>query len=177
MKPRDRIGDVEREVIDVRVGRPRRTGALQHFPGAAGDTLRAMLGHLLPGADAVVDLAAFVDEHLDDPLGRGDRRAGMPPTSQLLADGVRAYADNSFLDMTDEEQRDVIGRLRRGELGDEGKELVDRLLAKALHGYLSHPDVWERIGFNGPAYPEGYAWIDVAEVAARHEQKRGWERL
>jgi hypothetical protein len=51
------------------------------------------------------------------------------------------------------------------------------LLDKALAGYLAHPDTWARIGFNGPAYPEGYAWIGTAEVVARHDGKPGWDRL
>jgi hypothetical protein len=72
-------------------------------------------------------------------------------------------------------------RMRNGdadtELGLPAKEFVDRLLDKALAGYLAHPDTWIRIGFTGPAYPEGYAWIGPAEALARHERKPGWDKL
>jgi hypothetical protein len=57
------------------------------------------------------------------------------------------------------------------------REFVDRVLDKALTGYLAHPEIWDRIGFTGPAYPEGYAWIGPAEAVARRERKFGWDRL
>jgi hypothetical protein len=75
----------------------------------------------------------------------------------------------------------MIGRMRRGEADDElglpAKLFIDRLLDKALTGYLAHPDTWVRVGFHGPAYPVGYAWIGPAAAKARHDQKRGWESL
>jgi hypothetical protein len=75
----------------------------------------------------------------------------------------------------------LIGRMRNGDADDElgmpAKDFIDRLLDKALAGYLAHPDTWTRIGFTGPAYPEGYAWIGPAEVIARHARKPGWDRL
>jgi hypothetical protein len=71
--------------------------------------------------------------------------------------------------------------MRRGqadeELGLPVREFIDRLLVKALAGYLAHPDTWERIGFNGPAYPNGYAWINPTAVARRHQGFPGASRL
>jgi hypothetical protein len=71
--------------------------------------------------------------------------------------------------------------MRRGDadtaLGLPARDFVDRVLALALAGYLSHPDTWERIGFSGPAYPEGYAWISPPAVARRHGGFPGAERL
>jgi hypothetical protein len=67
--------------------------------------------------------------------------------------------------------------MRPGEADDElavpATAVVERLLDKALTGYLAHPDTWERIGFDGFTYPEGYAWIGPVEVAARHDHKPG----
>lgn len=177
MKPIARLGAPERSVVEARRADGYAHTDLQHFHDHVAETLRSLLTHLLPGVPATIDLGAFVDTHLDVALGRGDQRSGMPPTPQLILDGVTAAADNNFLDMTSDEQRDVIRQLRRGELGDIGKEFIDRLFDKALQGYLAHPDTWARIGFNGPAYPEGYAWIDTAEVAARHDKKAGWDKL
>ncbi|MBK5222224.1 MAG: gluconate 2-dehydrogenase subunit 3 family protein [Acidimicrobiia bacterium] len=130
---------------------------------------------------AEIDLASFVDSHADAALGRGDRRDGAPPTPDLFVQGVTTLAEHGFTEMPEAERRDVVRRLRHGEelagLGAHGKDFIDRLLETALQGYLAHPDTWERIGFNGPAYPEGYAWIGAAEVVARHDRKAGWGQL
>jgi hypothetical protein len=144
-------------------------------------TLRALLGRLLPGVPATIDLASFVDAHTGRPLGRGDRRQGQPAEPELFAAGLEALAQVGFADQTEEDQGALLSRMRRGEADDElavpAKEFVDRLLDKALIGYLAHPDTWDRIGFTGPAHPEGYAWIGPAEVRARHARKPGWDKL
>jgi hypothetical protein len=49
-----------------------------------------------------------------------------------------------------------------------------KLMQKAVAGYCAHPKVWMRIGFYGPAYPEGYVWVSAAEVQSRHERKPGY---
>ena len=179
MKPLDRIGEVERAVIEERLA----TGyghLLQRFAEHEA-TLRVLVEQLLPGVAANIDLAAFVDAHTGQPMGRGDRRDGLPPESDLFAAGLDALAKSGFVDASEQDQRDLIGRMRRGEadqeLGVPAKDFVDRLLDKALSGYLAHPDAWMRIGFTGPAYPEGYAWIGPAQAVARHEKKPGWQRL
>lgn len=143
--------------------------------------LRALLDRLLPGVAGNIDLAAFVDAHTGKPMGRGDRHDGLPAEPNLFAVGLEALATAGFTAMNEDDQRTLIGRIRRGdadeELGMPAKDFVDRLLDKALAGYLAHPDTWIRIGFSGPAYPDGYAWIGPAEAVARHDKKPGWERL
>ena len=177
MKPLGKIGTREREVLEGRRRGVDRSGPPSHFDELGMQTMRVFIDRLLPGVPAQIDVAAFVDEHLEAPLGRGDRKAGMPPTHELIAEHIAAFGRERFTELTASEQVDVIRRLRNGHLGEQPKEFVDRLLAKALMGYLSHPDAWARIGFNGPAYPQGYAWIDPAEVAARHDKKKGWDKL
>jgi AcrR family transcriptional regulator len=179
VKPLDRIGTEERAVIAERAT----TGyaaPLVHF-GSHEALLRSLLDRLLPGVPSTIDLAAFVDAHTWRPMGRGDRRAGVPAEPELFAAGLSALADAGFVAMGADEQRRLIMRMRRGDadadLGVPAKEFVDRLLDKALAGYLAHPDTWRRIGFNGPAYPDGYAWIGSAEAVARHKRDVGWERL
>lgn len=181
MKPLQRVGTVERSVVEERRDRGYHNAELRYFGGRLQPTLRAVLERLLPGVPANIDLVSFVDAHADQALGRGDRRNGLPPTPDLFVVGLTALADDGFADMSEPEQREIIRSLRHGaeygELGVYAKEFIDRLLEKALQGYLAHPDTWVRIGFNGPAYPEGYSWIDPAEVAARHQKKAGWDRL
>jgi hypothetical protein len=181
MKRLDQLGPTEQAVIEER----RRGGygrdALERYGGALETELRALLARLLPGVPESIDLAAFVDVHAEDPIGRGDRSPGLPPIAELFRLGLQALADFGFARLPAEEQDRLIARMRRGQADEEfglpAKEFVDRLLVTALAGYLAHPDTWERIGFNGPAYPNGYAWINPTAAARRHEGFPGASRL
>ena len=154
--------------------------ALEHFAEQESE-LRALIARLVPGVPETIDLAGFVDAHAGDPIGRGDRSPGLPEATELFRLGLEALRELGFVRLAVEEQNRLIGRMRNGqadeELGFPAKEFVDRLLVKALAGYLAHPDTWERIGFNGPAYPNGYAWINPTAVARRHEGFPGASRL
>jgi hypothetical protein len=179
VKPLDRIGTRERAVIEERLA----TGygaPLARFADVE-PTLRALVERLLPGVAASIDLAAFVDTHTGRRLGRGDRRAGLPAEPDLFDAGLAALRDRGFAAMGEHDQATLIGRMRRGdadvELGVPAKDFVDGVLDKALAGYLAHPGTWLRIGFTGPAYPDGYAWIGPAEAIARRDKKPGWDRL
>jgi hypothetical protein len=180
VKARDQLGAKELQVIEERRRSGYRREVLEHFAGFESE-LRALIARLLPGVPETIDLAGFVDEHADNPIGRGDRAPGLPPAPDLLRRGLGALRDLGFSRNAPEEQDRLIARMRRGEadneLGLPAKEFVDRLLVKALAGYLAHPDTWERIGFNGPAYPNGYAWITPTAVARRHEGFPGASRL
>jgi len=181
VKPLERIGDRERAVIEERSATGYGVAELQYFGGPGEATLRSLLELLLPGVPANIDLVGFLDAHTGKPMGRGDRRDGLPPEPDLFTTGLAALDDAGFNELSEHEQRALIGRIRRGQADDElgvpAKDFVDRLLDKALAGYLAHPDTWIRIGFTGPAYPEGYAWIGPAAVRARHDKQRGWESL
>jgi hypothetical protein len=172
------LGQREQAVVEER----RRTGYhVEQLRFAEFEpVLRALVERLLPGVPETIDLAAFVDSHAEHSLGRGDRKAGVPPAPELLRQGLAAVDSLGFTDLDDEAKDALIGRLRRGEadeLGFAAKEFIDRLLILACAGYLAHPDGWERIGFNGPAFPEGYAWISRGATARRHEGFAGAGRL
>ncbi len=180
MKRLETLGRRERTVIEERRQTGYRVERLARFREFE-PTLRALVARLLPGAPETIDLAAFVDSHAAHSLGRGDRKRGLPPVPDLLREGLRALASRGFATLDVAAQEALIGRMRRGEadeeLGLEAKEFVDRLLVLACAGYLAHPDAWERIGFNGPAYPEGYAWISKGATARRHDGFAGAGRL
>jgi hypothetical protein len=175
------LGEKERALVEERRRTGYRVEKLTRFGGDVEPHLRALVEVLLPGIETDLDLAAFVDTHAEHTLGRGDRAPGVPPPPQLLRQGLEALARRHFSTMPETEQRSLVTHMRRGEadtaLGLPAKDFVDRLLLLALAGYLSHPDTWERIGFNGPAYPEGYAWIAQWAVARRHEGFAGAGRL
>jgi hypothetical protein len=180
VKARDQLGAKELQVIEERRRSGYRREALQHFL-AFEPELRALIARLLPGVPDAIDLAGFVDAYAENPIGRGDRSPGLPPVPELIRLGLGALRDLGFARLPTDEQDRLIARMRRGqadaELGLPAKEFVDRLLVKALAGYLAHPDTWERIGFNGPAYPNGYAWITPTAAARRHEGFPGAARL
>ena len=179
MKPRAALGRRERDVIDSRRETGYRVERLRF--AAAEPTLRALVARLLPGIPETIDLAAFVDSHAGHSLGRGDRKPGLPPNEELLGQGLMALQARGFDRLDEAAQEALIRRMRRGhadqELGFAAKDFVDRLLTLTCAGYLAHPDGWERIGFNGPAYPEGYAWISRGATARRHEGFVGSGRL
>lgn len=181
MKKLETLGEKERAVIEERRRGGYRQESLSRFGGELEPHLRALVARLLPGVDAGIDLVSFVDGHADHPIGRGDRAPGVPAIPELLRGGLEGLAELGFAERSEGEQDALIGRMRRGdadaELGLPAKVFIDRLLVLALAGYLAHPDTWERIGFNGPAYPEGYAWISRGAVSRRHEGFVGAERL
>jgi hypothetical protein len=181
VKELESLGPSERAVIEERRRTGYRRDSLEQLGGALEPQLRALIERLLPGVPENIDLAGFVDGHLDHSLGRGDRGPDIPPVPELFRRGLAALAERGFADLAEAEQDRLINRMRRGEADEElglpAKEFVDRLLVKAAAGYLAHPDTWERIGFNGPAYPEGYAWIGKAATVARHEGFPGAARL
>jgi hypothetical protein len=173
------LGRRERAVVDSR----RATGyRVDRFRFAEAEpTLRALVARLLPGLPETIDVASFVDSHADHSLGRGDRKARLPPNEELLRQGLTALQARAFDRLDHAAQDELIRRMRHGEGDDElgfaAKDFIDRLLTLACAGYLAHPDGWERIGFNGPAYPEGYAWISRGATARRHEGFAGSGRL
>jgi len=181
VKRLDQLGSKEQALIEERRRSGYRRESLEHYGGALEAELRALVARLLPGVPESIDLAGFVDAHADDPIGRGDRAPGLPPADELFRRGLQALAEFGFARMSAEDQDRLIARMRRGqadeELGLPAKEFVDRLLVKALAGYLAHPDTWQRIGFNGPSYPNGYAWITPTAVARRHDGFPGASRL
>ena len=180
MKAREQLGRKELQVVEERRRSGYRRETLEQFADFESE-LRTLIARLLPGVQDAIDLAGFVDAHADDPIGRGDRSPGLPPVPDLFRSGLSALRDFGFARLPDEEQDRLIDRMRRGqadqELGMPAREFVDRLLVKALAGYLAHPDAWERIGFNGPAFPNGYAWINPTAVARRHDGFPGASRL
>ena len=181
MKKLETLGRKERELIEERRRSGYRVERLERYGGELEPQLRALIARLLPGVPQTIDLAAFVDTHATHTLGRGDRAPGVPPAHELFAQGLAALARRGFAGAGEEEQDALIRRMREGqadeELGLPAREFVDRLLVHAVAGWLAHPDTWERIGFNGPAYPEGYAWLAPGATRRRHEGFPGAARL
>lgn len=162
---------------------------LRNFPEPTGAILRAVLKRLIP-QDEDIDLAAFVNATADAPLGRGDQLPGMPSGSELLRQGLigieeaaRELYGGGFTDLAPQQQDDLLAAVAADAVpGSSWRTLpagyfLQALYGKALHGYLSDPRVWRRIGFMGPSYPEGYVWLGRKQVGQRHARQPGWEKL
>lgn len=178
----------ERSVVEDRMTTMFRRASLENFTMDEGRLMGALLARIIP-QDEGIDLVGFMDRYADDSLGRGDKRAGMPQGAELIRIGLRGLAETcssrgiAFEDSPPDVQDEIIAEMQQGALRGGAWDQVPsdqfflRFTSKALHGYYSHPLVWMRIGFPGAAYPEGYSWVGLAQVRARHDRKPGWDVL
>jgi hypothetical protein len=143
---------------------------------------------LMPGAVPAEVLAAFVDEHFDAQLGRGDERIGVMPRAELVPAGFRVLDDeahrrrgSSFVDLNQTERDRLLADAEAGRL--EGPERFDaaewfrRIRDLLLLGYGSDPRGMVEMGFPGPSYAKGHVWLGEAEIARRAEHAPRHEEL
>jgi hypothetical protein len=147
-----------------------------------GAVAAAVAARLLPGSAVPPEaLASFLDESYDRQLGRGDERAGVAPTAELIPAGLDLLAGRNFTQLSESEQDELLAAAERGEL--EGGERFDssvwfkRIRGKFLLGYGSDPRAMVQMGYPGPSYQPGHIWLDRGEVAARVKRKPGYLRL
>lgn len=162
---------------------------LTHFSETQAAIMRAALDRLVPQSEGV-DLVGFIDGRINDALGRGDRQPGMPGEVDVIRIGLKgldeaaqALHGQSFVELTGEQQDEVLRRVQKNEAPGDAWQRVPasyffaRFYSRALTGYFAHPRVWIRIGFYGASYPEGYAWLGRGQVKQRHERAPGWDRM
>jgi Gluconate 2-dehydrogenase subunit 3 len=179
----------ERAIYDERMASNFRRDKLENFSDDEAALMRAVLMRLIP-EDEGVDLVGFIDAYLNTPLGRGDRRPGMPEPKELFTLGLQGIDQAStelhgkrFRELHGDAQDSVLRAVSNGSAPGAVFQQIpsdyffERFYGKALHGYLAHPRVWMRIGFPGAAYPEGYVWVNKGEVRRRHERGIGWKTL
>jgi hypothetical protein len=152
------------------------------------DLVIAVASSLMPGAVPAEVLAAFVDEHFDAQLGRGDERIGVMPRGELIPAGFRVLDDearrrrgSSFVDLPDTERDRLLADAEGGSLeGPEGFDAAEwfrRVRDLLLLGYGSDPRGMVEMGFPGPSYAKGHVWLGEAEIARRAEHAPGHEEL
>jgi gluconate 2-dehydrogenase gamma chain len=162
---------------------------IENFSEVETSTMRAAIRRLIP-EDEGIDLVGFMDWAVEKPLGRGDRRPGMPGELELyrlgllgLDQAAQARSGQDFRAHGGEEQDSVLSAVQNGSAPGAVWQQIppdyffERFYAKLLHGYFAHPRVWMRIGFMGASYPEGYTWVTKGQVKQRHERQIGWDRL
>src|SRR4051812_15930252 len=84
------------------------------------ETVFAFVERLLPGAAVPAWVVAkFIDEHLDEPMGRSDEKAALMPRAELAMTGFRQLdeaAGGDFAKVASEQQRELLTRAEKGEL-------------------------------------------------------------
>ena len=179
----------ERAIYDERMASSFARERLENFSEDEAALMRAVLKRLIP-EDEGVDLVGFIDAYVDNPLGRGDRKPGMPETKELFKLGLQGIDQSSgemhakpFRELDGDAQDAVLRAISNGSApGAVFRQIpsdyfFQRFYGKALHGYFAHPLVWMRIGFPGAAYPEGYVWVNKGETRMRHQRRIGWKTL
>lgn len=148
----------------------------------------SVMARLLPETVPPQALAAFVDEHFDRQLGRGDDRVGLLPREELIPRGLQLLDGEArdrharrFDQLSADEQDALLAAAERGELPAVDRfdwaTWFRRLRALALLALGSDPRGMVFMGFPGPSYRPGHVWLDEGEVAARAARRRGYLQL
>jgi len=158
-----------RRVIDARLSVPDQPAFLDAREWL---TLKAMCERIVPQpADRPpVPTAALVDRKLQANAGDGYRNAKLPPLREAWRQGLYALErealdahGRAFYALDDAERDALLGRIQKGEASSDAwggmpPELFfkERLLHDIVQACFSHPALWSRIGWGGPASPRGY---------------------
>jgi hypothetical protein len=170
-------------IAELRERAGRTTGAVQRV--ASHETAVAVAEAMFPGSHVpAAVLAAFLDQHFDSQLGRGDEREGVLPRAQLIPAGfavLDGLRDQPFHVLTDETKAGILMDAEAGRLqGPDGFDSAlwfKRTRDVLLLGFGSDPRGMLQMGFPGPSYQSGYTWLSYGSVDARREHKAGHRSL
>ena len=132
-------------------------------------------------ADKRINIGRIINQNLSDKK-EGVRYGDDPWRGQFYKDGLAlAAADflkstgKDFFSADDKEIGEYIEKIMKNENGDARvKRFIAKVLSDAALIYYSYPESWNKIGFPGPAYPEGYAYLGCGE-AEKWEPKYNME--
>jgi hypothetical protein len=121
--------------------------------------------------DQRIKIAEIIDQGLSDKKG-GVRYLPGPWRGKLYKDGLadiseefKKFRGKSLASAKKNEAADFVSEI----LADKKKKpaiagFILKVLADSAAIYYSHPASWNKIGFPGPAFPEGYAYLDCKEA-------------
>jgi hypothetical protein len=122
--------------------------------------LDSLVDMLVPQYDAVnyVRIAAAIDRQLS--MGkRGVRYGDDPWDADFYKKGLAILKETGS-----KISKQDVSAIMNNERGDFIRRFVRKVLSDAVRIYYSHPLSWNAIGFPGPAFPEGYPYLDCAEA-------------
>lgn len=150
---------------------------LRFFTDDEAAAMEAVARHILYEHEP--HLLAYVvseaDRNLNSSYGEGQRKPGVPPAGDLVRGGLQALDEVArgrvnvpFREADVPVQFDIVQRLQHGTVEPvpqwqniPQKALFKKLVGLLVKAYYSHPDVWSRIGYAGPAFPRGYYRLEL----------------
>ncbi|MBW4031969.1 MAG: gluconate 2-dehydrogenase subunit 3 family protein [Acidobacteria bacterium] len=183
----DHWDDATRAVI---VGRVNALPAVRFFTPAEEAAAKCLLDQLVdqrtePGSPRV-DLVRMVDARLAEKQTDGWRYDTMPPDGAAWQQTLAALDEDSqrdhgvgFARCTWEEQHAMLEAFRDADdpnwHGLPRSQVWNLWTRYAATAFYSHPELWNEIGFSGPAYPRGYKnlGIDRLESYEVHDAEPG----
>ncbi|HLM83746.1 MAG TPA: gluconate 2-dehydrogenase subunit 3 family protein [Candidatus Bathyarchaeia archaeon] len=177
----DRMGkwDPEtREVIRNRIAAE--TGAISTFEfltDREGETLEILIDALMPqdpNDPHKTRIAEIIDRDLQNDI-KGVRYGKNPWPREFYQKGLADFAREAkeifgkpIEDFSQPQVEKYISAIFERKTDDFLHRFLKRVLADATAIYFSHPAGWNKIGFPGPAFPEGYPYLNCGE-------KEDWE--
>lgn len=165
------------------IDRVENVGDITFFDADQAAALRAFCDIVMAqDAEPRIPVLEMVDAKLAAGRRDGYQYAGMPDdgeTWRLVARGLdeaaRQAGADGFAAAREELRVEIVGAFSDAKLsGEAWRELdVGRawsvVMRYVLEAFYSHPWAFNEIGFGGPAYPRGYARMDIG-------QREHWEK-
>ena len=181
----DKWDDVTQEVIKKRLEEAKTEPDFFYLAEEPARVLEKLTDVLIyqegQAADKRINIGRIINQNLSDKK-EGVRYGDDPWRGQFYKDGLAlAAADflkstgKDFFSADDKEIGEYIEKIMKNENGDARvKRFIAKVLSDAALIYYSYPESWNKIGFPGPAYPEGYAYLGCGE-AEKWEPKYNME--
>jgi hypothetical protein len=158
---------------------------IRFFTDAEARTIGAFCDEITAQRDEPrLPVLEYLDEKLYENNGDGYQYFDLPTDQEVwrrvargLDDEARKLGRDSFADLTQHEQNELVHKFDQGELyggvwatfniAHAFKICVRDICAQ----FYSHPWAWNEIGFGGPAYPRGYAAFGSPDLG----EEEHWE--
>jgi hypothetical protein len=135
-----------------------------------------------PSGESYVKIAEAIDRSLNDRV-EGVRYSEDAWRGGFYQQGLAAVSEYStgncskpFEKLSKAEHKDFFAKIMEAEAGGSLQRFLRRVLADAIGVYFSHPQVWNKIGFPGPAFPEGYAYLKCGEKEEWEPEYKKYEK-
>lgn len=152
------------------------TGSELHFnflSSKEGDLLRTITDCLIcqPADGRYVKIAEIIDNSLSGKR-KGVRYKNNPWKDEFYKQGLKdfaaAYENNYKTNNLTPERAEKLTYEIFNTSNAFLKKFLRQVLTDSIYIYYSHPISWNKIGFPGPAYPEGYPYVECLK-------KEEWE--
>ncbi|MFA5872076.1 MAG: gluconate 2-dehydrogenase subunit 3 family protein [Parcubacteria group bacterium] len=144
------------------------------FSPFEGEILETLIDILIPQKkdDNYIKIPAVIDRKLAN--GKSGVRYGLDSwTQEFYKTGLAEFsrkAKEIYGKPLEDFRAEQLNKFATKFLKKDGSDFLNRFMRKVLADatviYYSHPLSWNQIGFPGPAYPEGYAYLDCGEADA-----------